>query len=112
MDARARAALNRAGLTGPSSLAAFADTGFLDSHDLVIVMSREHLREVHDRLTNQATEVILYRNLLDPGLDLDVADPYYGDDSDFDDCLSLLRRGGPHLTEEFRRRLGEGSHEV
>jgi protein-tyrosine phosphatase len=112
MDPRARAALDRAGFYGPGSLGAFADTKYLDAHDLVIAMSREHAREARERLTNHDTIVILFRNLLEPGLDLDVADPYYGTDQEFDDCLALFRRGGPRLKEEFRRRLGEDSREV
>jgi protein-tyrosine phosphatase len=112
MDPRARAALDRAGLTGPGSLGAYANADFLDRHDLVIAMSREHVREARERLTSPSTQVILFRDLLEPGLGLDVADPYYGTDNDFDDCLALLRRGGPRLKEEFRRRLGEGSREA
>lgn len=112
MDPRARAALNRAGLSGPGSLGTYADASFLDGHDLIIAMSREHVREVRARLTNPTTEVTLFRNLLEPGLDLDVADPYYGSDADFDECLALFRRGGPRLTKEFRRLLGGGSRAV
>ena len=105
MDSRARAALDRAGLLEAGSLGAYADTDYLNGQDLVIAMSREHVREARERLTNRGTEVILYRNLLEPGLNLDVADPYYGSDQDFDECLEILRRGGPRLAEEFRRRL-------
>jgi protein-tyrosine phosphatase len=112
MDPRARAALDRAGLREPGSLGAYADANYLNVNDLIIVMSREHVREARERLTNPDTEVMLFRNLLEPGLDLDVADPYYGTDEDFDDCLALFRRGGPRLREEFHRRLGASSHEV
>ena len=50
-------------------------------------MTREHGRDVRRRLTNRSTEVVLLRNLVEPGCELDVADPYYGDDSEFDECL-------------------------
>jgi protein-tyrosine phosphatase len=109
MDPRARTALDRAGFVEPGSPATFADTQFLDSQDLVFAMSREHVSDIRHRLRNERTTVILFRDLLEPGLDLDVADPYYGTDRDFDECLSLLRRSGPRLKEEFRRRLDEGS---
>jgi protein-tyrosine phosphatase len=112
MDARARAALDRAGLLEPGSPGTYADTNYLNGHDLVIAMSREHVREARERLTKRDTEVILFRNLLEPGLDLDVADPYYGTDQDFDECLALLRRGGPRLAEEFRRRLDADSRDA
>ena len=112
MDSRARAALDRAGLNEPGSLGTYADATYLNAHDLVIAMTRQHAREARERLTNEDTDVIMFRNLLQPGLDLDVPDPYYGTDADFDDCLSLFRRGGPRLIEEFRRRLDAGSREV
>jgi protein-tyrosine phosphatase len=109
MDERARRALDRAGFDGGGSLAAFADRSYLDSHDVVIGMTREHVHEVTKRLTNRSTEVILMRNLIEPGRDLDLFDPYYGGDDDFDECLEFVRRGGQRLTSEFRRRLDEDS---
>jgi protein-tyrosine phosphatase len=112
MDQRARGALDRAGFTGAGSLAAFADRAYLDDQDVVIGMTREHVHEVKKRLTNRATQVILLRNLIEPGRDLDLFDPYYGGDAEFDECLETLRRGGRRLTSEFRLRLGEGSCEV
>ena len=107
MDSRARGALDRAGLHRPGSLSTYADTAYLDAQDLVIVMTREHLDDVRVRLRNQETEVLLWRNIAEPGLNLDVADPYYGDDREFDECLASLRPGGRQLTSVFRQRLGE-----
>jgi protein-tyrosine phosphatase len=112
MDRRARAALDRAGFSGAGSLAAFADRTYLDRQDVVIGMTREHVHEVRKRLSNDATQVILLRNLIEPGRDLDLFDPYYGSDADFDECLEVVRRGGRRLTSEFRQRLGEGSSEA
>ena len=112
MDQRARGALDRAGFKGAGSLGAFADRAYLDRQDVVIGMTREHVHEVKKRLSNRATEVILLRNLIEPGRDLDLFDPYYGGDADFDECLETLRRGGRRLTSEFRQRLGEGSCEA
>jgi protein-tyrosine phosphatase len=110
MDPRARAALDRAGYRISGSPAAFADRTYLEEQDIVIVMTREHVAEVKERLRNEHTEVLLWRNLLDPGTDLDVADPYYGDDGAFDECLAVLISGGQRLTEEFRRRLDGRSY--
>jgi len=112
MDSRARGALDRAGLHGPGSLATYADRAHLDAQDLVVVMTREHLDEVKDRLRNKETEVLLWRNIAEPGLNLDVADPYYGDDREFDACLATLRPGGQQLTSVFRQRLGERCREA
>jgi protein-tyrosine phosphatase len=105
MDPRARAALDRAGFPDDGTPAAFADRRYLDAQDMVIVMTREHRRDVIERLGNERTDVLLWRTLLDEEADLDVADPYYGDATDFDDCLTVLRSGGQRLIEEFRRRL-------
>lgn len=112
MDPRARAALHRAGYDLPGSLGVFADTAYLDRQDLVVVMTREHLHDVRERLSNEATEVILWRNLLEPKANLDLADPYYGDAAAFDECLAILRSGGQRLTSVLRWRLHERSRDV
>ena len=112
MDQRARGALDRAGFKGAGSLGAFADRAYLDRQDVVIGMTREHVHEVWKRLSNQSTEVILLRNVIEPGRDLDLFDPYYGSDNEFDECLEVVREGGQRLTSEFRWRWGEGSFAV
>jgi protein-tyrosine phosphatase len=112
MDQRARGALDRAGFSGAGSLAAYADRAYLDRQDVVIGMTREHVHEVKKRLSNTATEVLLLRNLIEPGQDLDLFDPYYGGDVDFDECLEAVRAGGQRLTWEFRSRLDEDLSEA
>jgi protein-tyrosine phosphatase len=109
MDPRARQALNRAGYSNEGTPAAFADRAYLDSHDIVVTMTREHANDVRRRLSNKSTVVVLLRNLLEPGKNLDVADPYYGDDAEFDECLELIRQGGQRLLMELRSRLDEDS---
>jgi protein-tyrosine phosphatase len=108
MDPRARAALDAAGLTQAGTPATYADREYLNRHDLVVVMTREQVHEVAARATNPRTRVVMLRNLLEPGLDLDVPDPYYGDLQDFVDCLRLIRAAGRHLTLELRQQLGAG----
>jgi protein-tyrosine phosphatase len=112
MDHRAREALRRAGFLSQGSPAAFADRSYLDRQDLVIGMTREHVHEVRKRLTNRYTDVLLLRNVLEPGRDLDLFDPYYGDDAEFDDCLETVRAASRSLTSEFHRRLKSASSEV
>ncbi|MFI5036135.1 MAG: low molecular weight protein-tyrosine-phosphatase [Acidimicrobiales bacterium] len=108
MDPRARRALDQAGLRRAGSPAAYADAAYLDAQDVVLVMTREHHREVLTRRTRTEGRVILLRDLIDePGLDL--ADPYYGRDDDFDECLAVIRRAGQRLTAELRRPPGAGS---
>ncbi len=105
MDSRARAALDRAGYHLPGSPGAYADTALLERQDLVVVMTRENRYDVQQRLKKRSAEVVLWRNLLEPGLDLDLADPYYGDEKDFDDCLAVLVSGGPPLLSLIRSRF-------
>lgn len=112
MDLRARLALDDAGYSLEGTTAAFADADYLNAHDLVVVMTREHVDEVTARLTNERTEVIMLRNLLEPGMNLDVADPYYGTIEDFRQCLDMLSSAGQRLTSEFRQRLGADSREA
>jgi protein-tyrosine-phosphatase len=68
-------------------------------------MTREHLDDVRSRVTNPNTELVLWRHLIDPSKDLDVADPYYGDDAEFDECLAMLASGGESLLALLRSRL-------
>jgi protein-tyrosine phosphatase len=108
MDPRARRALDRAGLRRAGSTAAYADAAFLDAHDVVLVMTREHRLDVRARISRPDVQVILLRDLIDePGLDL--ADPYYGNDADFDECLAVIQRAGQRWTSELRRTRGAGS---
>jgi protein-tyrosine phosphatase len=107
MDPRARRALDRAGYHLDGTPGAYATAAYLDAQDLITVMTREHRREVRQRLSNASTTVVLWRHLIDPGIDLDVADPYYGDDADFDQCLTVLESGGQRLTALLRARLEE-----
>jgi protein-tyrosine phosphatase len=112
MDPRARAALDRAGYQAAGSLGAYADTAYLNRQDLVVVMTREHRDDVRLRLNNAATEVVLWRDLMDTGQDLDVADPYYGGDAEFDGCLALIRAGGEQLTWVLRSRLDQHARDL
>jgi protein-tyrosine phosphatase len=109
MDPRARRALDRAGYLMDGTPGAYASTAYLNAQDIVTVMTREHLYEVRSRLTNSETDVVLWRHLFDPRRDLDVADPYYGNDREFDKCLAILRSGSERLTSVLRARLDERS---
>jgi protein-tyrosine phosphatase len=112
MDPRARRALDRADYLLHGTPGAYATSEYLDAQDFVTVMTREHRREVRQRLSNPSTTVVLWRHLIDPQHDLDVADPYYRGDDEFDQCLEILRSGGQRLTSMFRSRLEEPSHEA
>ncbi len=102
MDPRARGALDRAGFTHAGSPAAFADTGYLDSLDLIVVMTREHRHDVNERRSKRDQSVLLLRSIIDAQHDLDLADPYYGDASDFDECLATIIRSCQELALTLR----------
>lgn len=112
MDQRARRALDRAGFHLAGTPGAFADAAYLERQDFIVVMTREHSYDVHQRLKNATPEVLMWRNLLEPGRDLDVADPYYENDDAFDDCVELFMAGGQRLTSVLRQRLDEHFPEV
>ena len=112
MDRRARDALDRAGYVGAGSPGAYADRAYLERQDLLIVMTREHLHEVRERVGRPLPDAVLLRSFADDGHGRDVADPYYGDDREFDECLELLRECCRRLTSGFRQRLGADSFEA
>lgn len=110
MDDRARSALRRAGFNQPGSLAQFASREYLQSLDLTVVMTREHRHDVRERGGDDGGPIILIRSLLESQHELDLADPYYGDDRDFDACLDTIIRSCRVLVRE--RLLGGGPSSV
>lgn len=103
MDPRAAAALERAGLPTDATPGLFASAAVLRDIDLNVVMTREHRNDIVIR--HPEADVLLVRELLGHG-SMDVADPYYGNDRDFDECLEILREVTPLVLKELRRRLG------
>ena len=101
MDERARRALQRAGFSREGSLAQFADRMYLGGIDLAVVMTREQRLDVLDRAP-RAIEVVLLRTLVPGDAALDLADPYYGDDGEFDDCLATIIRACRELAQVCR----------
>ena len=112
LDPRARRSLDRARFPLRGTSGAYADRGYLDRHDVAIVTTREHFHEVRRRLSNPSTEVVTVRNLLPPGMDVDVTDPYDGGDDGFDACLEMLTRAPRRWTSGLRWRRGADSSEA
>ena len=110
MDPRARAALDRAGFDTAGSEGAYATAQYLEQQDLIVVMTREHRSDVTHRLRGSQGSVILIRSLINDRDELDLADPYYGDDGEFDDCLATIIRSCRELVP--RLRLGDGPFEA
>ena len=75
-------------------------------------MTREHVHEVR-----KATDESIYRRALVAQrprtgfAELDLFDPYYGDDAEFDECLETVRAASRCLTTEFHERLKTASSE-
>lgn len=100
MDPRAAAALRRGGYEPDATPGIWATKDFLAGIDVAVAMTREHRQ---DLLTLRPDlTVLLVREVLGHG-SLDVADPYFGNDSDFDTCRETLERATPGLIQEILR---------
>jgi len=65
----------------------------LRRQDVVIGMTREHVHEVKKRLSNPSTEVILLRNLIEPGV-TSTCSILIRRVVEFDECLETVRSRG------------------
>lgn len=100
MDRRAAAALERAGYSTDATPGIWATREFLQTVDIAVVMTREHRSDV--RKSRPDLPVLLVRDVMGHG-ELDVPDPYFGDDRDFDLCRETLESATPLLVQEIRR---------
>ncbi len=100
MDPRARAALERRGYIDDGHRAQAFETRWFEVTDLVVCLDRGHqqtlLSLARRRLGDDRFDdcLVLLRSF-DPraGGAVDVPDPYYGDDHDFETCLDLVEAG-------------------
>ena len=100
MDPRARAALERRGYSDHGHLARSFDTAWFDSTDLVVCMDRGHQQTLVSLARGRTGDdrhdgrLVMLRRF-DPrsGGAVDVPDPYYGDEADFESCLDLVESG-------------------
>jgi protein-tyrosine phosphatase len=119
MDPRARAALERRGYTDPGHRArAFASSWF-DATDLVVCMDRGHQQTLVGLARKQAGDdrfearlVLLRQFDARAGGAVDVPDPYYGDDDDFERCLDQVEAGCRGLVASLSERLSAGQAKV
>jgi protein-tyrosine phosphatase len=110
MDDRARAALERRGFADHGHRARQFESAWFPSTDLVVCLDRGHRQTLaglaralagDDRYEDR---LVLLRSFdARAGADVDVPDPYYGDDADFDACLAMVESGCrgllDHLTD-------------
>ncbi len=100
MDPRARAALERRGYPDHGHRARKFETRWFETTDLVVCLDRGHQQTLLSLGRGRAGDrrfddrLVLLRQL-DPraGGAVDVPDPYYGDDADFEACLDLVEAG-------------------
>lgn len=106
-DERALAALRRRGFDGSAHVARQWDPAWSTERDLVLAADSGHHR---DLLSDPGVEAdrVRYLREFDPEADpddLDLADPYYGDDAGFDTCLRQIERAAPSVVELVRARV-------
>lgn len=108
-DHRAVRVLRRHGYTSGHRARRFRPEWF-DGYDLVLALDTGHLQQLR-RLARGPRDLEKLRLLrsFDPaaGTRLDVPDPYYGDDSDFEHVLELLEAAMPRLIRGIREALAE-----
>jgi protein-tyrosine phosphatase len=113
IDPRAAAALERRGYAGHHHRARAFESAWFDSADLVVCLDRGHRQTLLGLARGQAgddrheDQLVLLRQF-DPraGGAVDVPDPYYGDDADFEACLDLVESGCRGLVPELISRFG------
>jgi protein-tyrosine phosphatase len=99
MDPRAATALVGEGYDPSAHRARQYDAGWLQTHDVVLVMDRANLADVgsHER-------VGLFRDFDPVDRGGEVPDPYYGGDDGFGEVLSMVERTSAAIVDALQRR--------
>ncbi|MDY0745123.1 low molecular weight protein-tyrosine-phosphatase [Paucibacter sp. R3-3] len=107
MDARAAAALERAGIKPAKKFRSRQfDTADFERYDLILAMDRHNLAELLSKRPEGARARV--QRLLDFVPELqgqDVPDPYYGPAAGFDHALKLIEQGIAAMGDSIRRGL-------
>jgi protein-tyrosine phosphatase len=117
MDRRARRVLADAGYDVPTSGAGAhrarqVQPGQVEERDLVLAMTAAHRRALQRVAPSASDRVALWRSF-DPaasglvGAGLDVADPWYGDLRDFEECLAQVEAAADGVVEHVRAALAQ-----
>ncbi|MFE0640508.1 low molecular weight protein-tyrosine-phosphatase [Streptomyces sp. NPDC058877] len=108
-DPRTVTVLEENGYTSAHTARRFRSSWF-SALDLVIALDEGHLRELRGlaRTDDEAARIRLLRSY-DPaaGDVLDVPDPYYGNRTDFEECLEMVEAAGEGLLSAVRTELEE-----
>jgi protein-tyrosine phosphatase len=113
MDPRARSALERRGYVDHGHRGQSFESAWFDSTDLVVCMDRGHQQTLLSLARKNAGDdryeqrLVMLRQF-DPraGGAVDVPDPYYGDDGDFESCLDMVESGCRALVAHLAGNLG------
>jgi protein-tyrosine phosphatase len=118
-DPRAVTALSNSGYDGRGHRVRAFEPAWFATRDLVVALDRGHERELLGWATTaeHRDKVRLLRsfdsdnadNTDQTGENLDVADPYFGDDQGFTTVLEQIESACDALVDEIRQRLGETS---
>ena len=116
MDPRAKAALERRGYVDHGHRAQAFETARLPGAGLVVCMDRGHRQTLASMARASAGDyryddrLVMMRSF-DPraGGDIDVPDPYYGEDEDFERCLDLIEAGCRGLVDHLAGRVASRS---
>jgi protein-tyrosine phosphatase len=104
-DSRTVAALRRHGFTSEHAARKFQRSWF-DDYDLVIALDRGHLRELRALAADDrdCDKIRLLRSF-DPraGANLDVPDPYYDGDAEFEHVMDLIEAAVPGMLDHVRQ---------
>ena len=120
MDPRARAALRRRGYSDHGHRARKFETRWFEETDLVVCLDRGHQQTLLSLGRGRAGDrrfddrLVMLRGF-DPrsGGAVDVPDPYYGDDTDFEACLDQVEAGCRGLVDDLSERVeGRGTGTV
>lgn len=109
-DARALAALRERGYDGSGHRASRFDASMFERYDLVLVMDRDNLAELHRLAPTPAAgaDVRMLRSY-DPRAaasgELDIPDPYYGGADGFSHVLTLVERAADGLVDQLAATL-------
>ena len=103
-DRRMREAGRRRGIDVTSRARQVSDDDFKD-FDHILAMDLTNLRALRRQApVEHRSKIRLFRDLDPQGAGEDVPDPYYGDETGFDEVLDIVTRTARALLEELRPR--------
>jgi protein-tyrosine phosphatase len=107
-DERTVAVLRRAGYSSSHRARQF-EAGWFDRYDLIIALDQGHQADLHRMASDdEARGKVRRLREFDPeARALDVADPYYGRDSGFEEVREQIEAAVPGLIDHIRRAMKE-----